>query len=249
NGEQSVRLYANANHTLPQQTLWVSTTGSDTTGNGTQQKPFASILYATTVAQSGATIYLTAGTYPMAGRAVGGNLNDRWITITAAPGVAKRNVIVQPNGAYLKVNRLAVSGVSIDCLSPGTFVGNLPWWSDTQLWLDGVEISSSLGMAQEIPSPIESNWAAAYITNSIIHDYPGRAIVANDVPIVRNVQISNISDDAIDNPQLVINTSIDGVLAANEGAHIDAIQWFIDRADANGILFNVKATNLGVGQL
>ena len=64
----SLRLYANYGNTLPRQDpIWVAPApaGSDTTGTGTEDNPYASILWAAHNAQSdtGAVIYMKAGTY------------------------------------------------------------------------------------------------------------------------------------------------------------------------------------------
>jgi hypothetical protein len=252
NGNNALVLYANSHGTLPQQQLYVSTTGNDTTGTGTQANPYKTILKAATVATSGATINLQAGTYPFATRVSGFNTNDRWITITAAPGVARSSVIVQPRQEALRVYHLAVRNVTIDCtLGYEFYSGNGGFFGpDSELWLDNCDISSSLGKSHlpELGAPIDTTWPAAYMTDTTLHDYPGRAIASPFVAIVRNVRITNIGNDAIDNPQLVVNTTIDTVIANDPAFHIDAIQYFSDHSDVNSIVYNVKATNVD-GQL
>jgi hypothetical protein len=249
NGNESITEYVNTQGTLPQQILWVATTGSDTTGDGSQQNPFATLVKAGQRANSGATIYLEAGTYTFATPNSGYNTNDRWITITAAPGLAKNDVTIQPGGCPLRINHLALSNVSIDAVVGQDLAGWNYIWSDNELWLDRVSISSSRGKdyTPELDAVIDNQWAAAYLTNSIIHDYPGRAIATPNVQIVRNVQINNIGDDAIDNPQLVMNTTVSTIIANDASDHIDAFQWW-GGGDFNSIVYNCKATDID-GQL
>jgi hypothetical protein len=247
-GNESIIEYADGHGTLSQQTLWVSTTGNDTTGDGSFQNPFGTILKAAQTASSGATIYLEAGTYQFTSPNSGSNDNDRWITITAAPGLTKSDVTIQPLQNGIRIDHLAISNVTIDCTKGYDLTVGYTYWSDPELWVDNCDITSSLGKSYtpEISASIDVSWSNAYLTNSTIHDYPGRAIAF--VTIVRNVQINNIGDDAIDGPNLVVNTTINNVIANDPLDHIDAIQWMVNHNDANSIVFNVKATNVD-GQL
>jgi hypothetical protein len=256
NGTRSLNLFANRHNTLNQQSLYVATTGNDMTGNGTAANPYATILRAVQSASAGATIYLQAGTYNFNPLPSGFIQNDRWITITPAPGVPRSSVIVRPMQNSLRVYHLALENLTLDAqlgsditnAAPGSFGGV---WTDPEFWIDNCSISSSLGKSHlpELTTIVDTfQWAGGYYTNSTIHDYPGRAIVADRTDLVRNVQITNIGDDAIDNPQLVVNTTIDNVIANDPSDHIDAIQYFTDHPDMNSITYNVKATRVD-GQL
>lgn len=254
-----VTLYADSHLSLAQPIRWVSPNGNDYTGDGSQQNPFKSIQMATTgwigrpagsvaKASSGSVIYLQAGTYGFSTPSVGGAANDRWITVMPAPGVARSSVIVQPLGQTLRVEHLALSNLTVDCTHGYDIAPANNLFTDSALWVDQCDISSSLGMAgpNEIPAPIDTSWKNASLTGSSIHDYPGRA-VAGGVGLVRNVTVSNIADDAFDNPGLVVNTSVDKVQQIDPADHIDGFQWF-GSGDRNSIVYNCSATSV-YGQL
>ena len=243
-------LYADAQGTLPAQTLWVSTTGSDATGDGSQQNPFASIEKATEAATDGTSIELTAGTYDFTGRVIGYNYNPRWITLQPAPGLSRSDVTVRPDQLALRVYHLALHNLTVSCSLGADLYG----WNDgpnagDALWVDGCDIFSPLGQVQptEIPAPLDqASWAQKFVTDTSIHDYPGRAMVGID--LTRGVHIYNIGDDAIDNPGMVVNTTIDNVIADNPVDHIDALQWWLGGGEANSIVYGVTATRVD-GQL
>lgn len=251
NGTQSIYLYANANHTLPQPILYVATTGDDLNGDGSASRPFASLKKASQMSPSGASIYLQPGTYTFDTPSVGYNTNDRWITITPAPGVTRDQIILRPSGLSLRVCHLAVSNVRVDCTVGGDFDGWKPSsgvWTDSAIWVDNCEIFSSLGKdhTPSIQPAIGNGWVSSFLTDSTIHDFPGHSV--QTVSLLRNVEIYNIEFDAIDNPQLVINTNIHDMTDNAVGDHNDAIQYYPDHSDMNSIVYGAKATNVA-GQL
>lgn len=243
-------LYANSKGTLPAQFLWVAPTGSDT-NPGTQAAPFATILAATQAATDGATIYLAAGTYPFGEPVSGENESARWITICPSPGVDRADVVITPGGTELRVYNLHLQNVTIRAtvgqdLEPWNYIDGKP----TAIWLDGCDVSSP-GVTAEIGEIVSSNWTAQYFTNTTIHDYAGSGIVGAD--LIRGCVLANLGDSAIDNPGLVVNTTIDGIKMLTPDEHIDSIHWFggygaTGSPDANSIVYGVKATNVG-GQL
>lgn len=247
-----ITLYADAGGTLPSQVLWVSPLGSDANA-GNIAAPFRSIERATEAAAPGAVIDLAAGTYPFDARGIGWNENDRWITLQPAPSVPQSNVIIQPNGAALRVYHLAMEGVTIHAtvgadITGWNYVDNTP----DAVWLDNCDVSSpGITAGTEINQVIDQTWTHSYVTNTTIHDYAGRGIVNSE--LVRNVKMYNLGDDAIDVPGLVVNSAIDNVVAINAAEHIDAIQWWNPSGDAagldsNSIVYNVTATRVD-GQL
>jgi hypothetical protein len=250
NGSNSLFLFANGGGTLAQPSLYVATNGSDSTGDGSISKPFASIMKAAQLALSGTTIYLQPGTYQFSTPNVGYNTNDRWITVTPVAGVSRESVIIRPNGYSLRVCHLAGSGVTVDCTVGGALDGWRPQgaWPDSAIWLDNCEVTSSLGKdhTPQLTPPVGYGWGCSFLTNSSIHDFPGHSV--QTVTLVRGVEIYNIEFDAIDNPQLVINTNIHDMSDNAVGDHNDAIQYYPDHSDMNSIVFNVKATNIA-GQL
>ena len=176
------------------------------------------------------------------------NNNDRWITITPAPGVTRDQVIIQPAGidpslpVLLRVHHIAFSNVTIDCVMGSDFKNEYT----ESIWLDKVSISSSdvLGPDDELGQPISYGWQESFLTNSTVHHFPGRGPAAS---FVRNVQETNLGDDAFDNPSVIINVSVKGIHEKNPGDHIDALQYFA-AGDLNSIVYNYQATDVA-GQL
>src|SRR6185369_3722318 len=94
---------------------YVSPTGSDTTGDGTAGKPFATLGQAgfdiqqksSTHTSDGGTIYLAAGNYTYGTVAWYNSFTNpkAWLTITAAPGVKASDVkIVAGSASGLDTN-------------------------------------------------------------------------------------------------------------------------------------------------
>jgi len=98
---QTANITANIIYYSPRFQFYVSTTGSDTTGNGSKAKPWRTINYAVngagydfstipaTLIDSNITVYLRGGVYTLANSVyIGHNRgqNNKWFTITPYPG-------------------------------------------------------------------------------------------------------------------------------------------------------------------
>jgi hypothetical protein len=133
---ETLTLYANDGGTLPTETLYVSTTGNDTTGDGSAETPYATIRKALDVCRldletyDGTTIVLQdEGTHSLpsntgpSSRLAGYVNNDRWITIKAADGLTRENVNLGHTGGYEEylyypdTNYVKFEGVSFDWTS------------------------------------------------------------------------------------------------------------------------------------
>jgi len=80
-----VTLYANSGGTVgSNQVLWVAPNGSDSSGNGSEGAPFATIKKAVTTIGDGGTIYLKAGNYILEN--MNGGSFTYWTTVAAPPG-------------------------------------------------------------------------------------------------------------------------------------------------------------------
>jgi hypothetical protein len=112
-GEFSLQLHANANGGLAQTIRYVSTTGSDTTGDGSANNPFATIYKAAqaiNTANGGSAdnglIYLQAGDYaysaPTNQTAI--TTTNGFLTISGAPGVSKDSVRITSTGVLYPEN-------------------------------------------------------------------------------------------------------------------------------------------------
>ncbi len=117
-GEYSLFLNANADGTLPTVTCWADAiNGSDETGDGSERNPFRTLVKATEKVQAdhgatdGATIYLKAGEYVwgQTSNSLVPQTENRWMTISGAPQIAKEDVILSGtdgNGLRNKNTRL-----------------------------------------------------------------------------------------------------------------------------------------------
>jgi hypothetical protein len=243
--------YANAHGSLQNLNLWVSPLGDDGAGDGTAERPFATILRASEAASDGTSIFLSAGAYFFTDRNIGWNRNERWITLQPAPGVSPDSVILRPRGAALRVHRLAIFNLQILCETGAEVAGwsNSAIWKDDSIWLHGVQISSPFGRNHlpELLAPIAPfTWGKSFITQSVIHDYPGRAAVGVDY--MRDLKVQTIANDAFDNPGMILNSSVDDVVASDPSFHIDLLQYFLGGEEANSIVYGLKASQID-GQL
>lgn len=96
----------------PPKTLFVSTTGSDTTGNGTISLPYGTIGKAVGLAAAGDTIYLRAGTYTYFGSSTAITLPSR-----SGAGPANRIFLMGYNGERPLMDFSAMTGTSATGLS------------------------------------------------------------------------------------------------------------------------------------
>lgn len=237
-------LNANANGTLPSVARYVSPTGSDTTGDGSEAKPFATIMKAARAIQTangtgnadGGTIYLTAGDYPL-GPYSFGNLTstaNRWLTITPAPGVAKADVRIVGSSTTdgLRTKLVRLSNLSV--------TGSLQNHAGTggQLWLDACELT---GPGRAVNFSWLSGWTAAYwIDTAVSHSRDG----IDGAALARNCYVHNIGSDAFSNSGMVINSTAANIDMSGTEFHPDVYQVY--PSGSNRILYGVTATqNIG----
>jgi hypothetical protein len=168
-----LNLYNNTGHALTHSIAYVSNSGSDATGDGTQSNPYATISKAGTSVPNpeGAIIYLEPGSYDW------GHHSYPWIpntqtlvTIESAPGVDPSQVIINqgedggitalahvknltiyPNVLYSGFATQDTNVLWIDhCIMHGTFATNQvwdPWTINFQTYItDSTESGSDLGL-------------------------------------------------------------------------------------------------------
>ncbi len=104
-------------------TYYVATDGLDTTGGGAIASPFATLRYATGVAQAGDDIIMRGGTYHNAINPIKGGASSNPVTITHYSG---EEVVIEPtdypHGAYLDKDdsHLVINGLTfINCTGDG----------------------------------------------------------------------------------------------------------------------------------
>ncbi|MCR9212729.1 MAG: hypothetical protein NXI13_03365 [Proteobacteria bacterium] len=226
--------------------VWVSETGSDRAGDGTKANPYRqpgralealSKLSGSDLSAGLPIIYLMKGTYEWgsAGRP-SPMLDDRWVTISAAPGL-KREDVVFSYGEKVKFSPrlLKVTGVTIG----GVFFAPASG-SKSRLWIDD---SDYVGLGVKIGRSLfyRTNWSGVYYTDMNISNVPNGA---NGVNLVRNVHVRKILSDAFSGSRLVINSSVDGIDRLDTKAHPDVYQIYCGNKDwENFIVYGLTATN------
>ena len=239
NGSNPMFLNVNKNGTLPSLVRYVATTGSDSTGDGSDAKPFATIARAAqdigtdsgTGTADGGTIYLKSGNYQLA--SVGVATNNRWLTIAAAPGVARGAVQITSaataaglNTKLVRFLNLTVHGSSTSKVLTNTIGLN------GSLWVDHSDV---IGPGQTTAQGTYG-WYAQYLTDSNISQM--RDGIAGD--ITRNVKMFNIGSDAFSGSYLVVNSSVVDLDRLSTSFHPDVYQVY--PSANNVILYGVDAT-------
>jgi hypothetical protein len=251
-GNHSLVLFANGSGTLPAAVRYVSPSGSNTTGDGTASNPFASIRHAALHIQSqqgnvdGGTIYLLPGDYPFAGQSSGYASPvtiERWITVSAAPGVAKEQVriAIAGTGERLNTSLIRLHNLTVaDCLVSSTNL-NRP----AQLWWDNCILQRDTKFQTIDPGGFSGG---VYMTESLAHRlHSGPAALL----LSRNNRIENILSDAFHNASFVVNARVMGIdpsgweAAGMSGApHPDVVQFYA----ASGTVENVIVYGLNAVQ-
>lgn len=156
-----IMLYGNYNHTLPRPVEYVSTTGSDATGDGTLARPFASIVKAGEMMSNpnGGTIYLLPGDYSFTHFYWYDNIpnSDAFVTITAAPGYTKDQVrITTGTDGGISSNYVHLSNLTV---FPNAIVGGFNTAATNVVWIDNCIMHGTFDQAQ-----VWDPWTANYVT-------------------------------------------------------------------------------------
>ncbi|MCY2954912.1 MAG: fibronectin type III domain-containing protein, partial [Planctomycetota bacterium] len=241
----SLALYANCNGTLTPAAIWVSTTGSNQTGDGSQAKPFATIEKATEAAPIGGDVCLMPGQYLMTERIVGyRNDGARWVTVRPAPGVTRQEVAVIVGNSSMRAGKLHLRNVKLD-FTAGCPMDN----SGRGLWLDNCDVFGVLQQGIASQSFLQGySLGPTYITDSRLHDLP--ATPMTDIAFVQNSTIEHCWIHGANNPQMMVNTTIHDIQVPNPADHGDGLIWYVDGNDGtrygdwNGIVYNVTMTDI-----
>lgn len=235
NGEVSMFLNANHGGTLSAEVRYVSTTGNDANDGLTAATPKlttnAAAYSFTNHNGDGGTIYLLAGTYTLSGAAFNTNSGtaNRWMTITAAPGVARADAIINGttsagfNSKLVRIYNVTVTG---SVASGGPLVDYC--WMDS-CYLPGTGVTGSQGGIDV------ASFTHAYATDCTVANFNTGL---QGYRLLRNVSIDTIGGDAFSGSFCVINCPIVN-MTQFEGAHTDVWQWF---AADNVILYGVDNT-------
>ncbi len=167
----SLYLCANAGGAIVQNSLWVSTTGSDAPGrDGDQAQPFLTIKHAFDTATfrsgnstpEGWTIYVEAGNWQYPGSQTY-TCDNTYVTLAGAPGTALGDVVItsfDTNYGFV-VPKLHLQNLKITC--------NIPSGNPTAciVWMDGCESTTTVALKTT------SDWSNIYTTETYFHDFPG----------------------------------------------------------------------------
>lgn len=252
-GEHAMFLNTNAAGTLPEIEMYVSNTGSDDTGNGTESAPFLTIMKAARAIQDaspdgnadGGTVYLEAGDYRIGSYSFPMQTvtQRRWLTIRPALGVNKGDVHIvgaDPNG--LRTRLVCMRSLSI---TPDTGENQIVILSNGPLedyyFVDDCDF---IGPGASIDSTWVSGLSAVYLTNSQVS-------LCRDTPrgdLLRNIQIKNIGSDAFSGKTgIIANCTLDTIYSSGTAFHADILQYFDYTTIENRIVYQVTART-AVGQ-
>lgn len=232
---ESLPLNTNANHSLPAAVRYVSPTGNDNNDGLTPQTPKQTTNAAAFSIQQaqgsadGSTIYLLAGTYNLSGAAwySESHTTNRWMTVTAAPGVQQSQVIVNGtsgsgfNSKLISIQNLTVMGT---VNSGGPLVDSV--------WYDNVHFSGE--------GVITGSWSTFYVTNSSITNVD---VAVSGASLVRNVSVDGIAGDAFSNSTCVVNCRVTNY-QQGAGSHANLYQTVSDVQ--NVVLYGVSSTSANV---
>lgn len=258
-GLDALSLSVNPNGTLPARTVYVATDGNDTTGDGSESNPYATVakgvldIYA---AQSsdcgGGTIYLLPGTHTPSH---GGSYGDyaaanEWMTVSAAPGYGPDDVTMISGGGKF-VRKLRFRNLTLRCTSDSApVVWNMGTTNrlSTYLWIDSCAM---IGRGREYTTnehPLYIRYDEQFTTDSSISDV-NEAFYGLDMTamICRGLNISTISGDAFRNVPFVVNCVVNDINPLETGTHADVLQIYGSNASSrtadNLIYYNLRATD------
>ncbi len=250
-GEHAIFLSTNANNTLLEIGMYVSPTGDDDSGDGSEGAPFASMMRAAREIQNvstsdnadGGMIYLLPGehrlgTYDFSLRTI---TESRWLTIQRAPGVSREEVtIVGRSGDALRTRLVKLESLNVipeNEFSQSVLKSNGPL--EDYYWVNNCMF---VGPGRSVDSTWTSGLTDVYVTNcSITQSRDGIPGAIN-----RNVQVFDIGSDAFTGTELVVNSSADGLNAGGTTFHADVLQFHSGGAALeNRIAYGVTARSGG----
>lgn len=214
-GEHSMPVWIERDGALDSMVSYVSPEGSDSTGDGTQEWPFATIMRAAKQLESigngdagGGNVMLLPGEHGYGGYqySLRTNVERGWITIRPAPGVASEDAPIvsgQTGGTRMSLVRFAdvtfrPSGATNTIILSNN--GDV-----RRLWLDGCRL---FGVGPFVAGDWQNGFREVYATGTYITDCQNGLWGAE---LQRGVSIGNISADAFTNGRLVLNSTVDRI--------------------------------------
>ena len=243
----ALTLIATSSGTLTRIPVWADcTAGSDTGGDGSEAQPYRTLEKAYTMAGSGGTVNLKAGTCYAITNTLPAKNYDRWTTITAAPGLSRDQVKVRGGGSNngrFGENMVKWQNLEIFKDDPiaGTYAAIMYFEPSHRIWFDNVEIYNVNGSHLVGVDTFNTQGARYYMTGSVIRNVSNAGGFWQ-----RNCTIKNIGADVWrpSDGSFYVNIDVDNMDYA-PGAHPDLIQFYNPgtRVD-NVIVYNVYSTNM-----
>lgn len=245
-GENSMFLSANSGKTLPTIAKYVSTTGDDSTGNGTQSAPYRSIMKAARAIQDasgkgnadGGIIYLAPGQYRlgMYSYALSATTATRWLTIQPQSGVSTKEVTL--NGADidgLRTKLVRLRGLTLRAASAAEqtiLVSNGPLVDF--VWLDSCVL---VGPGRTVDAEWSNGFSGIYSTGCAVSNCRD----ALGGVLVRGETVSGIGSDALTGSGLAVMCSVQGTNSSGTEFHADVMQYYSNTLIENRIAYKVTA--------
>lgn len=244
-GEYSMYLNANPGGAMPNSgaVTWVATDGNDSSGNGSEQRPYATIRRAleTFRLQNGSvdrlTVYLKPGTHlPAAGDV---HINTTWVTIEPAPGVDRSEVIIAGRLLRPKIDLLRYHNVTIELRMDSLPVHEGFVDFNRKMWLDDVDV---VGVQQHTGLQRLAGRFDLFVTDSTFRHQATGPVYA---PFVRNTDVLDTISDSFQNNPFIVSSRVSGLDRGEfETVHPDVFQVHMPQgAVENWIIYGLEVTD------
>ncbi|MGE3164485.1 MAG: dockerin type I repeat-containing protein [Planctomycetota bacterium] len=231
-------------------TRYISPSGNDTTGTGSQTNPFRTVRKAAKSIEAasgigradGGIVYCLPGNHTVENGGTPVNTQNCWVDVRPAPGVDRSQVAITivndsletklMKFTNLMVRKSVSSGFSADEISTGAELAY--FWAD-QCIFEGNGPDTEIGSLGLVA---DTRFTAYYATNTIAreerHGLRGGSLL-------RHVHCQNIGSDAYQNGEYLLNCTVDSI-DNNQGWHADMLQW--SRNSENVIVYGLYGTNI-----
>lgn len=238
NGNHSMFLTPDHDDSLPHPVVWCSPAGDDATGDGSEANPFRQPARAAASMgnANGGVVYLKEGEYSFGPAPYPPATADmRWLTVSAAPGVDRRDVVMNSSvtgGFGNRARLLRLKDITIK---------EQPRLAGQFIWFDSCAV---LGDRTANYSIIKAAWAKAYfVTDTYVSDSRNGLRGAD---FMRNVEHGAISGSPFGDSPFVVNSTVDRYDNSGTTFHGDVFHWFPTTDDReNYIAYGIRAHDFG----
>ena len=241
----AITLNVNRTGDLIQPKVWVSSSGSDSTGVvGDSLYPFSTISGAIQAIQvvnggkaDGGIVYLEEGTYTLGNCSV--VTENEWLTITKAAGANIESTIINGGGSVKETKLIRFYNVTLK--SKASYDKWLTGWPDPaplELWVDNCKVIGS-GRHLPLTNPI-SRTGPWYCTDSYFYNVDFGMSTGT---LARNVEMETTGNDPFVNVECIINAKVTDVDPGATYWHADGFQNHTNPAD-NKIIYGYIGTDL-----